>query len=98
MGTGGDDGGAAAPTERVLEDACEFGVAVGHVVCSSTQCRHHVAQARQRQIDLLCLLQVHAPHSTLPDLLASRKVDEAQLRPILPLVTAVETVEEEDGV
>lgn len=97
-GAGGDDAGAASSGERVLEDPGEFGVAVGHVFCRCGQCRYHVTKAGEGKIDLLGLLEVLAFHSALSNLFATCQVDEAQLGSVLLVVTAMDSVHEQNGV
>lgn len=93
----GDDAGAASAGKRVFEDSGEFRVAIGNMFSGCGERRDDVSEAGEGKIDLLGLLQVLAFDSALPDLFTARQVDETQLCPVLLVVTAMDAIDEENG-
>ena len=76
----GHHGGLAVATERVLEEACEFGVTVGDVRAGTLVCQggDHVAQAGQRLVDFLRFLKTFPSGSSDSDTFRPGQIHEIQ--------------------
>ena len=95
-----DDGGARIAAERLLQDARELGVAIGHVGLGIGQRGDHVAQSRERLVDVLGLLEYAALGARLAHLLRAGQVDQVELAAqlLLRLLVLLLDVDEKDRV
>ena len=64
------------PSQRILQQACELGVAVRYVLVLVCQADDYVAQRRERLVDVLRLLQAVASGAAHREALGASEVDE----------------------
>lgn len=65
--------------QRVFKNSCQLRITIGYVLWIRCQRMHYIAQAWQRQIYLLSLLQCLTLDSTFPYFLRSRQINKTQL-------------------